>query len=390
MARAKEQGVLSRPALQSGACGGDASARGRGRSRQRWRGQLRAAGAGFSRARARVRAGGARRACVRLRGACCPRAGSERGQHRSGCQRLAEVSAGRACRRRRLGGRGAALSGRSLLGTAGPGSRAQGSFGRLSLLGGAPHLGELPRPGPRPPRLLGCSRPTLEARGQGTRESGTLGRAPVRLASQAPGAVSLAAGRRAVGGVCGLVVTVAEENLGTVSARWWTRSRPRGTHIPGRKGPVIPWVGECFLGKDGGQDGPEEGNGMGDLARGRRKLPRFKASELIRGPSEPAKHFKENIRWRSVERMMSAASTDGCIRWQGLILNGVGFIFHTASLWEKRLLFLGKATAKEDIAQPFVFGGSTSGICSLHPENICVLALGVPGRCRGEGGVSAL
>lgn len=52
--------------------------------------------------------------------------------------------------------------------------------------------------------------------------------------------------------------------------------------------------------------------------------------------------------------------------------------------------FLGKATAKEDIAQPFVFGGSTSGICNLHPENICVLALGVPGRCRGEGGVSAL
>ena len=46
--------------------------------------------------------------------------------------------------------------------------------------------------------------------------------------------------------------------------------------------------------------------------------------------------------------------------------------------------FLGKATAKEGIAQPFVFGGSTSGICNLHPENICVLALGVPGRCRGS------
>ena len=58
------------------------------------------------------------------------------------------------------------------------------------------------------------------------------------------------------GGAGGLVVTVAEENLGIVSARWWTRSRPRGTHIPGRKGPVVPWVGECFLGRDGGQDGP--------------------------------------------------------------------------------------------------------------------------------------
>lgn len=181
MARAKEQGVLSRPALQSEACGREAS----GRGRQQWQGQHRAAGAGSLRARARAcrrRAPGVRAAA----GSPCPRAGSERGQHRSGCQqRLAEVSAGRACRGGRLGGGGAALSGRSLLGTSGPGSRAQGSSGRLSLLGGTPHQGELPRPGPQPPRLLGRSRPTLGARGPGSRESRTLGGAPVRVANQA-------------------------------------------------------------------------------------------------------------------------------------------------------------------------------------------------------------
>lgn len=138
-------------------------------------------------ARARARACRRRAPGVRAAaGSPCPRAGSERGQHRSGCQqRLAEVSAGRACRGGRLGGGGAALSGRSLLGTSGPGSRAQGSSGRLSLLGGTPHQGELPRPGPRPPRLLGRSRPTLGARGPGSRESGTLGGAPVRVANQA-------------------------------------------------------------------------------------------------------------------------------------------------------------------------------------------------------------
>lgn len=144
-----------------------------------------AAGAESPRARARAcrrRAPGVRAAA----GNRCPRAGSERGQHRSGCQqRLAEVSAGRACRGGRLGGGEAALSGRSVLGTAGPSSRAQGSSSRLWLLGGAPHQGELPRPGPRPPRLLRRSRPTLGARGQGTRESGTLGGASVRVASQA-------------------------------------------------------------------------------------------------------------------------------------------------------------------------------------------------------------
>lgn len=74
--------------------------------------------------------------------------------------------------------------------------------------------------------------------------------------------------------------------------------------------------------------------GKGDLARGRRKPPRFNAPELIRDPSEPAKHFKENIRWRGeppsckVERMVSATAQmavfGGCDRKtkrQGLILN---------------------------------------------------------------------
>lgn len=199
-----------------------------------------AAGAGSPRARARAcrrRAPGVRAAA----GNRCPRAGSERGQHRSGCQqRLAEVSAGRACRGGRLGGGEAALSGRSVLGTAGPSSRAQGSSSRLWLLGGAPHQGELPRPGPRPPRRSGA---LAGLSGLGDKAPGNPGRLEglpcAWLASPPPGSLLPCLGRCKPGGV-GLAVTVAKEKLGIVSARWWTLSRPRGTHIPGGKGRWSP------------------------------------------------------------------------------------------------------------------------------------------------------
>lgn len=95
----------------------------------------------------------------------------------AGASSAPEVSAGRACgAETRWGGGRADLPGQPSR-DAGPGSQARGSA-RSSLLLPAPLVGELPRPGLRPP---GCSRGS----GPGTRESGTLGGAPARVVSQA-------------------------------------------------------------------------------------------------------------------------------------------------------------------------------------------------------------
>lgn len=56
-------------------------------------------------------------------------------------------------------------------------------------------------------------------------------------------------------------MTVAKEKLQILSACWWTRSRPEERTFQAGE-TVVPRVGECFLGRDGEEDGPEEGNGI--------------------------------------------------------------------------------------------------------------------------------
>lgn len=193
---------------------------------------------------------------MRLRGVRVRAQRASAGRTVAGTTGAREVSAGRAGGRPRRGDGWAAaerpsLSRRSLLGSWVGASRPRAPL--------APPWSGAPRAAT--PWAL-ASAPGLRAgsRGSGreTRESGPLGGASSALGEPGhrgltdPSCPALSYVSLGGGGSGGLVVTATKEKWRILSARHadGPAAGPEGgTHILGGKGPVVPRVGECFLGE---------------------------------------------------------------------------------------------------------------------------------------------